>query len=167
MNIIGIDPGISGAIASYNGKELLVYDMPVFSIEKNGKMRNQIDIMRFIGMLRHEKPDHVFLEKVGAMPGNGSGAMFSFGFGCGLLEGAIAACGLAYTYITPMKWKKAMGCPADKDAARMRASQLLPQYAHNWERKKDDGRAESSLLALYGYQLNIPHITPSAQQVKG
>lgn len=152
MNIIGIDPGLSGAIVSYNGEELLIHDMPIFEIEKNGKKRRQIDVNGFIKILRDEKPDHVFLERVGAMPGNGSGAMFAFGFGCGLLEGAVAACGYPFTYVTPMKWKKAMGCPADKDGARMRASQLLPKYSHNWDLKKHDGRAESALLALFGYK---------------
>lgn len=155
MNILAIDPGLSGAIASYDGTELLVYDMPKFDIVKNKKTRGRIDTTGFIKILRDEKPDHVFVEQVGAMPKNGSGAMFAFGFGCGLLEGALAGTGIPFTYITPMKWKKAMGCPADKDGSRMRANQLLPAYAHNWDLKKHDGRAEASLLALYGYNLGI------------
>jgi hypothetical protein len=40
--------------------------------------------------------------------------------------------------------------PKAKDAARARASQLLPQAAHQWPLKKHDGRAESALIALYG-----------------
>ena len=40
--------------------------------------------------------------------------------------------------------------PADKDGARARASQLLPWAAHQWARAKDDGKAEASLIALYG-----------------
>lgn len=151
MNILGLDPGNSGAIASLNGAELLIYDMPTFTIEKNGKMRKRIDIQGLLKIFRDEKPDHVFVELVGAMPGNGGGAMFSFGYGCGIIEGCLAACGFPYTYVSPMKWKKKMGCPAEKDGSRMRASQFFPSYSHNWDRKKDDGRAEAALLAKYGW----------------
>jgi hypothetical protein len=63
----------------------------------------------------------------------------------------VAACDLPYTLVSSMKWKKAMQCPKDKDAARSRASQLLPQYAHCWQLKRQDGIAESSLLAFYGW----------------
>jgi crossover junction endodeoxyribonuclease RuvC len=54
-----------------------------------------------------------------------------------------------------MKWKKSLGVPADKYAARMRASQLLPEFAHNWPLKKHDGRAEASLISLYGIKQGL------------
>lgn len=48
-----------------------------------------------------------------------------------------------------------MQCPAEKDGSRMRASQLLPGFASNWDRKKDDGRAEASMIALYGFNQGL------------
>jgi hypothetical protein len=42
--------------------------------------------------------------------------------------------------------------PAEKDGARARASQLLPQHAGHWPLKKHDGRAEAALIALYGWR---------------
>jgi hypothetical protein len=39
-----------------------------------------------------------------------------------------------------------------KDASRARASELLPAYSHLWQRKRDDGRAEAALIALYGWR---------------
>jgi crossover junction endodeoxyribonuclease RuvC len=52
--------------------------------------------------------------------------------------------------VRPNIWKKAIGCPKDKDMARMLASRLLPQHSDNWPLKKHDGRAEAALIALYG-----------------
>jgi hypothetical protein len=37
-----------------------------------------------------------------------------------------------------------------KGKARARASQLLPAAAHQWRLKRDDGRAEAALTALWG-----------------
>jgi hypothetical protein len=54
------------------------------------------------------------------------------------------------TLVPPRRWKSALQVPASKDAARFRASQLLPQAAHLWPLKKHDGRAEAALLAVFG-----------------
>ena len=51
---------------------------------------------------------------------------------------------------SPRRWKRALHVPKAKDAARARASQLLPEAAHQWRLRKHDGRAEAALLALYG-----------------
>lgn len=150
--ILGIDPGMSGALSIWDGKELMVYDMPTFEIKKGKTLRKRIDISRLKSIVETCDYDtHVFIEQVSAQPGNGAAAAFTYGFGCGVIEAVIQCCGLSFTYVLPQVWKKAMQCPKDKDGARQRASQLLPNYAHNWDCKKDDGRAEAALIALYGY----------------
>lgn len=156
--ILGVDPGLGGALAFYDGNELLIYDMPTFNIERNGKKKRQIDILRLQGIFKLYKVDHAYLENVNAMPGQGVSSMFQMGRGFGQIEASIMACEFPLTYITPQKWKKDMAVPKDKDGARQRASQLLPQFAHNWDRKKDDGRAEASIIALYGYRINPNYI---------
>lgn len=150
MNIIGVDPGACGAITSINNEELLVRDMPVYEITKGKSVRKRIDIKRLIDIFKTESPDHAYVEQVSAQFGNGAASAFSFGWACCAVEAALIACGIPFTYVTPQKWKKELQVPADKDGARMMASRLLPKYAHNWERKKDDGRAESALIALWG-----------------
>lgn len=152
MNILGIDPGAGGAIVSYNGTELLVHDMPTFQIKKGKSLRTRIDTRGLLKIFREEKPDHVFIEQVSAQPGNGAASAFSFGWACCAIEACLIALDIPHTYVTSMKWKKIMGCPKEKDGSRLRASQLLPAYAENWDRKKDDGRAEAALISLYGYQ---------------
>lgn len=149
MIICGIDPGMSGALAFYDenaekGDELMVYKMPVFQRNKT----HRVDVLELSRILKFEMPDHVFIEQVNAF-GMGATGAYNFGWSCGVLEGVVGALHIPFTYVTPMKWKKAMQCPKDKDSARMRASQLLPDYAHNWPLKKDDGKAEAALIALY------------------
>ena len=150
MNIMGVDCGMNGALTTMNGVENIVYDMPTYQITKGKSLRKRIDIRALLKILRDEKPDHVYIEQVSAQFGNGASSAFTYGQGVGIVEACVVACDLPFTYVTAMSWKKAMCCPADKDAARMRASQLLPSMSHNWERKKDDGRAESALICLWG-----------------
>ena len=54
------------------------------------------------------------------------------------------------TSITPLAWRKAMAVARGKHGSRLRASELLPAYAERWRRKRDDGRAETALLAMWG-----------------
>lgn len=149
--IMGIDPGLSGAIASLSDAENIIYDMPTFEITKNKSKRRMIDIPKLLDILKKDGATHVFIERVNAQPGNGITASFTFGFGCGVIEAAVTAAGIPFTYVHPQTWKSALSCPKDKDGARMRASQLLPAMTHWWDLKKHDGRAEAALIALYGW----------------
>jgi crossover junction endodeoxyribonuclease RuvC len=150
--ILGVDPGLSGALAFLNGKALIIHDMPTLKAGTGSKrivdedeLARIIDDMNGPGMV-----SHAYIEKVGAMPGQGVTSMFSFGTSYGLVRMAVAANFIPRTYPTPKEWKKALGVPASKDGARLRASQLMPQHAHMWQRAKDDGRAEAALIAYYG-----------------
>ena len=153
MKILGIDPGMKGCLAHYDGTELLLTDMPIHAKESGG---NDLDIHQLYRIISLYPPDHCFLEKTTAMPGIAGKAAYSMGKSEGAILACIAAIGVPYTLVRPAQWKKQMGCAADKTLARQRASQLLPQYSHNWERKKDDGRAEAALIALYGYEEKTP-----------
>jgi hypothetical protein len=82
------------------------------------------------------------------MPGQGVRSMFTCGLGLGVWLGILAAVALPHTRIRPHIWKKALGLGQDKEASRLRAMQLFPSA--ELRRKKDHGRAEALLLALYG-----------------
>lgn len=147
--IVGIDPGMTGAITlMHDGLE--VFDMPIFEITKGKSKRKHININGLHAILAQHKIDHAFIEKVSAQPGNGAAAAFTYGFGCGAIEAVVTCCGIPFTYVTPQKWKKDTKTPKDKDGARYRASQLMPDYSDFWPLKKHDGRAEASLIALWG-----------------
>jgi len=147
MKILGIDPGMKGAIAFYDGAELILWDMPIFAKEKG----HDLDIHRLVSIFKEASAEHMFLEKTVAMPKVSGKSAYSMGKSEGAIIASCVGSSMPYTLVRPLEWKKAMGCPADKDSARQRASQLMPRYAHNWDRKKDDGRAESALIAMYGY----------------
>ena len=60
------------------------------------------------------------------------------------------ALAIPLTRVSPLTWRKALQVPRGKDGSRLRASELLPAYAELWRRRRDDGRAEAALLALWG-----------------
>lgn len=144
--ILGIDVGMSGALAFYDGKELIIHDMPTF--ERNKTNRVNCHALHEICSKNHAT--HTYIEQVNAF-GMGASSAYNFGWSCGVIEAVLSCLQIPFTYVTPMKWKKDMQCPKDKDASRMRATQLLPQFSHNWSLKKHDGRAEASLIALWGW----------------
>lgn len=150
---MGIDPGAHGAIACLEGAQLVVRDMP--TISEGAKSRERCDPSAMAALMRAFQPDHVFVELVHSMPGNGGTAMFTFGTAYGYARGIPAALGFPVTLVSPMAWKQALRVPADKDAARSRASQLMPKHAGLWPLKKHDGRAEAALIALYGSQRGL------------
>lgn len=151
--VLGIDPGLSGAISLLTDTDLFVGDIPTLELRRGGKAKREIDMHALAGMVRDcaiHRPT-VWVELVGAMPGQGVSSVFAFGKAFGLILGVCVSNGLVIEFVSPQRWKKAMGLQtASKDAARARASALLPAHAHKWSRKKDDGRAESALIALYG-----------------
>ena len=149
MIVIGIDPGLTGAIAVFHqGDILAIHDMP---IAPRGS-RNAVTAAALTVILREWDDSPAFVELVHSMPRQGVASAFNFGHGCGVIDGVLAALYIPTTLVTPQKWKKAMGVSADKDQARGRAMQLFPRQAVMFARKKDDGRAEAALIALYGYQ---------------
>ena len=152
--IIGIDPGISGALALVTQApkwNIEVVDIP--TLEVNGRRR--VDMHGLLRQLRTwamlADVRSAWIEDVGAMPGQAS--MFPFGFACGAAQMAIVAAELPLMLATPQKWKKHYGLKGgkdNKDQSRLLASRMFPTHAHLWARKKDDGRAEAVLLANYG-----------------
>lgn len=150
--ILGVDIGYSGALAFYDGQELIIYDMPIYKAEKG----HELDVARIADIIRTQAPSAAYIEKALLMPVNGKKAYQKLGDAEGTFKGILAALQIPYTLVRPQVWKKAMSCPANKDEARMRASQLLPSHAHNWDLKKHDGRAESALIALYGFNKTTP-----------
>jgi crossover junction endodeoxyribonuclease RuvC len=151
--VIGIDPGISGAIAFFEDGVLdCVVDMPTLKIASGKTMKSHISAVTLVDILDGWYPRneaHVVIEKVGALPGNGSVSMFNFGRSAGIIEGVVAAMHFPSTYVTPATWTKGVGRAAGKDASRMRAMELFPAKADLFKRAKDDGRADAALIAYW------------------
>jgi crossover junction endodeoxyribonuclease RuvC len=150
--VIGIDPGISGAIAIFkDGKLDCVVDMPTLKIASGKTMKSHISAIALVDILDGWSPNeaHVVTERVHARPGQGVSSMFNFGRSTGIIEGVVAAMHFPSTYVTPATWTKAVGRAAGKDASRMRAMELFPSKAELFKRAKDDGRADAALIAYW------------------
>ncbi len=151
MRILGIDAGLNGALALLASGQLDVFDVPTVKARARGREVDWSEVARWIDAAGHI--DHAIIESAAAMPRQGVASMFKFGFVCGGLRGLVAAHFIPVTYVSARKWKGALSVPRAKDGARARASELLPLYSHLWLRVKDDGRAEASMIALYGERL--------------
>lgn len=152
--IIGIDPGAKGAIAFFDPAigSLVVKDMPTMDVTRNGKCKTEIAPSLIAQLIRDHAPCPLMavIERTGAMPGQGVSSMYAFGRGVGMVEGVLAALGVATVAITPQVWRKVAKVRGGKDASRMRACELFPRDAALFARVRDDGRAEAALIAWAG-----------------
>lgn len=150
QTVIGVDPGISGALVCIReGAVLACIDAP---IESGAGNRNRLSApvltYHLQNLIKLYQPTGAALEAVSAMPGQGVSSMFSFGRSLGAVEGVLAALGIATTYYAPSAWKRRYGLVGrPKDASRTRALELFPDAAGWLTRKKDHGRADAILLA--------------------
>jgi crossover junction endodeoxyribonuclease RuvC len=149
---IGIDPGLSGAIAIISPESLKIFDMPTMTVERNGKAKRQVSAIELAEMLYlySGRDCHVYCERVSAMAGQGVTSVFSFGRSFGMIEGILAAFKMPVTFVPPATWVKAIGRGQGKDASRARAMELFPSDQDQFKRVKDDGRADAALIAYWG-----------------
>ena len=126
MLIIGIDPGISGALCFMEqGKIVDVIDMPSMADgKKNKKQVNGSQVFNEIS--RHVKGKNlgnikVIIEHVSAM-----------------------------YFVRPAKWKKHFNLiNASKDASRTKAIEIFPYFSMNLSKKKDANKADAILIASF------------------
>ena len=153
MIIIGIDPGISGAISITENKKILeIYDTPtMIDGKKNKKQINSAQVTNIIKeRLNKDKDVVVVVEQVNAMPGQGVTSMFNFGQSFGVIKGICAALKLPIYFVRPTKWKKHFNLiKTNKDASRTKVIEAYPEISSKLHRKKDSNRADAILIALY------------------
>jgi crossover junction endodeoxyribonuclease RuvC len=145
--IFGCDPGLSGAGAFVNaaGDLLDVFDLPVAGLGKAAR----VDAANLAELIRAIAPTRAIVEHVGARPGQGVSSMFRFGQATGVIAGVLGAMLVPVEWVAPARWKKAMRLDAEKETSRLRALETWPAHAKDFARKKDHGKAEAALLALY------------------
>jgi len=160
--VLGCDPGQSGAIAVLaDGEPTGFIDMPTMPRKAGGHEVNAASLAAQLrGILQQHRGAHVMavLELVNAMPpkvrgrSQGISSAFRFGQSDGILRGVLAALGIGYITVSPVKWKNHYGLTGqDKDAARTLAIRRFPSVADRLARKKDGGRADALLIALWAH----------------
>jgi len=149
MNIImGIDPGLTGAITTIEMENIRVLqtdDMPV--------LVNQICPYLLTEILTNHVrkfPIHKFvIEDVHSMPKQGVASTFKFGRSKGVVEGVLAGLHKRLSYVSPVTWKKHLNLTKQsKDASVALANSIFKTSAH-WPLKKHNGRAEAALIAYH------------------
>ena len=165
MIFVGIDPGITGAVAVIRGDGSYdVYDTPTY---KDGTKRiyAKTKMAEMLLDILHEPGAWPFfqivLEQVHAMPSDGKVSAFTFGRGVGIWEGIVAATACIEPHcIPPQVWQKKVlpvggNYPTGKELNRMVAQELFPNAPLS--RVRDHNRADALLLAEYGRRT---HTTP-------
>lgn len=152
--VVGIDPGLSGALALLRGDECIaIKDMPATDDGSKRAVNAALladALVEFYGLAGHSRM-LVVLERVSARPGQGVSSMFNFGRSFGMVEGVIGALELPVRHVTPAAWKrKARLIGKSKDESRRRALELFPEVSKALQRKKDCGRAEAILIGFFG-----------------
>ena len=159
MKIIGIDPGLSGAIAILeNNKVLKIFDIPVMSEGKKNK--RQLNSALLVSLLKENIIDSnevaVVVEQVNAMPGQGVTSMFNFGQTFGAIKGICAALDLPIFFVRPSKWKKHFELiNSSKDSSRTKAIEMYPKLSNQLSKKKDVNKSDAIMIARFYFETRL------------
>ena len=168
MLIAGIDPGKHGSVViievSYIGSKNVSPKMKIHSAKLCpiiiGDKKPEYSVNGMVSLLSlsdsgdpKERIDHIYIEKVHAMPKQGSVSMFSFGKGYGIWLGVMSALKIPYTEVAPQTWKKfwCSDMEKGKGSAVIRAQQLF--HVFDWSKLNKATKetfAESMLIAAFG-----------------
>ena len=161
MIIVGIDPGIAGAICFFSdGKVIDVIDMPTMAEgKKNKKQVNGRQIYNEIMLIKNKFINEnisVIVEHVSAMPGQGVTSMFNFGQTFGAIKGVCAALKFPIFFVRPSKWKKHFELiNSSKDSSRTKAIEMYPSQSNHLSKKKDVNKSDAILIARYFFETSL------------
>ena len=162
MKIIGIDPGLSGAVAVMQDKKVInIYDMPVMAEGKKNKSQlNSSQLVNIIKENIHEDEETiVVVEQVNAMPGQGVTSMFNFGQTFGAIKGVCAALKLPIFFVRPSKWKKHFELiNSSKDASRTKVIEMYPTLSSQLAKKRDVNKSDAVLIAKFYFETKLKDI---------
>ena len=162
MKIIGIDPGLSGAIAVMHDKKVInMYDMPLMAEgKKNKRQLNSSQLVNIIKEnINEDEEAVVVVEQVNAMPGQGVTSMFNFGQTFGAIKGVCAALNLPIFFVRPSKWKKYFELiNSSKDSSRTKVIEMYPSLSSQLAKKKDVNKSDAILIARYYYDTRLKDI---------
>ncbi len=156
VRVMGIDPGVNGAIAVLSADDLHVIDVPTVKCTGKRSAVDRYELARIIDRIASDgRIDHAFIEHVSSRPTDGHVGAFMFGRAYEALCMAVASAFIPITEVSPAKWRNALGISrpekaGDKSHVIARANTMFPAYAHLWRAKSHADRAEASLIAEHG-----------------
>jgi hypothetical protein len=140
MIILGIDPGVHGALALFDKNEgrVTVHDMP----DTTDTLSELVASFPKVAGCMIEKP---FYPKI-----IGTKNVAKIAEAYGRIKAVLFFHGIAIREVAPRDWKAALGLSDSKAASREKAGAFFPDDADQWRLAKHDGRAEAALIAWYG-----------------
>ena len=162
--VIGVDPGVDGAIAvlhrAANFLSVHIHKMPTLTVKVGKSERRRVDLLelhKLGAVLALSDPAITVIEDVQGYGQQNAAAAFVFGRATCAVEMAFIAAECPLHYVTPQRWKKALGLSADKANAVLEAQRLYPSCAALFKPVRGEittaqtiGAAEALLLAHYG-----------------
>jgi hypothetical protein len=151
--VVAIDPGQTGAIVFYNGKDFQFFYMPL-----KDKKTKDVDFLELRRILKKFPDVHVYLERA-APHAMGSKHAFNYGRGFATIEIAVMICRNPVTYVEPAKWSKKIheGISQDlkpKAKSVIAVRRLLPKLFGKIPKSKTgklhEGIVDALLIAEYG-----------------
>lgn len=141
--VLGVDPGsVSGAWA-------VLVDGRFDSCDDLVTVADMVDPAVFAALVDRIKPGVAVVERVNAFPKQGVASSFRFGVAYGMIQGVLAGAYVPIRLVSPTLWKKHFRLGPDKEKSRALAIQCFPLAAKFLSRKRDVGRAEALLMALW------------------
>lgn len=175
MRVLGIDPGIDGALVLMDGELPVKWAvMPTVKAQagfrkRNGRLiydengnkipkyRTEVDPVEMVRIFRDFAPDHIFLEEVTSRPAQGVVSVFSFGRSFGDVRTAGAWLGCDLTRVRPQEWQKAIFKGLDRKDSKIMAVETV---CNLWPginlrkskraRKLHGGLCDAACIAEYG-----------------
>lgn len=151
MTVLGIDPGVSGAVARVSDDGARVWSPEVY---KEGSRTRISPLWVRSVLLTSPQPTLVVMERQSTRPGEAGVASFSAGWNAAVYHSVAQILGLRFEWVAPPTWKARFSLlapgltPAErKSAALQRARELWPDLADDLKRVSDHGRADALLIA--------------------
>ena len=168
MIVIGVDPGITGAITFIGAGRALVFDLPTVELPGNGLVRRRVYGPELAQLIRRHWPADLaavaYLEDVATMGGQNNAVQTqgSLMRTRGTIETVLELLRITIEPVRAQTWKNRFGL-LGKDASQakalalQKAREMYPALATtDLKLAKHHNRAESLLIAHYGVQEQRP-----------
>ncbi len=158
--IIGIDPGLSGAIAILDNEYNI---MATTAMLMHG---NQLDLTGIADWIERSivmdgTPIISCIEKVASMPGQGVKSVWTFGFNTGVIHGILATFEIPRFIVAPNVWQKSVLSftnKGDKQASVNFCRRVYPHIsllATERSKKPHTGIADAICIARYAIKTQL------------
>lgn len=158
MILVGIDIGITGAVAAIAPSGVAIHDLPTTADGERRRLCGRGLVVLLRQLVPPGERAAVVFEDVRPRPMGNAGAhgntihsQGSLMRSRGIVEGVLDITGWQLKVVQPQTWKRHFGLIGkDKKASAEKARELYPEAAAALKRVKDHNRCEALLIAHWG-----------------